>query len=96
VISEERLLKEWDVFVEELFLKILSAGGDDHAFAGADHRKQVRKRLSCSSAGFDDEMPFFLQRLLDGLRHLELAAPELIGGMRAREDSAGGEELVER
>jgi hypothetical protein len=30
------------------------------------------------------------------LRHLELAAPEFVGGMGACEHSAGREELVER
>jgi hypothetical protein len=40
-------------------------------------------------------MPAFLNRLFDGLSHLQLPRAELIGWMSAREQSAGRKELVE-
>ena len=94
--SKERMLQKWNVLVEKLFLQIFCAGGDDHALARADHRHQVRQSLSRACAGFNDQVPLFFQRLLDCLRHLQLSAAEFIRGMRAREHSAGSEELVER
>jgi hypothetical protein len=36
----------------------------------------------------------FFQSLLDRLRHLQLSATKFIRRMRARQHSAGGEELV--
>jgi hypothetical protein len=41
-------------------------------------------------------VPLFFQRLLDRLRHLQLPASEFIRRMRAREHSAGSEELLQR
>src|ERR1700676_5339716 len=41
-------------------------------------------------------MPLLFQRLLDRLRHLQLPATEFICRMRARQDSAGPEKLVQR
>ena len=34
----QMLLQEWDILEEELFLQVLGAGGDNHAFAAANHR----------------------------------------------------------
>jgi hypothetical protein len=39
---------------------------------------------------------FFLEGLLDGLRHLKLSTAKLVGRMGAREHASGREELVER
>ena len=57
----EVLLEEGNVFVEELLLQGLGAGGDDDALAGADHRKQIRQRLAGAGAGFDDQVAAFLR-----------------------------------
>ena len=51
------LLKEWDILEEELFLQVLGAGGNDHAFAAADHRQQVSQGLARSRSGLDDQVP---------------------------------------
>jgi hypothetical protein len=40
-------------------------------------------------------MPAFFQRLLDGLRHLQLSATKFVCRMGAREQSAGTEELMQ-
>ncbi len=93
--SKQGLLQERNVLVEKLFLQILGAGRDDHALAGANDWHQIGERLSCARTGFHDQVPLFFKCLLDGLRHLQLAAPEFIGGMRAGEHAAGGKELVE-
>ena len=91
--SKQRLLQERNVLVEKLFLQILGAGRDDHALAGANHRHQIGQRLSCARAGFHDQVPLFFKCLLDRLRHLQLAAPEFIGGMRAREHCRRGQRI---
>ena len=95
-VGEKRLLEKRDILMEELFLQILGAGGNDHALAGANHGHQIGQSLARAGAGFDDQVTLFFQRLLDGLRHLQLSAAKLVGGMGAREHAAGREELVER
>ena len=64
--------------------------------ARPDHWQQIGQRLSCASASFHDQVAFFFQRLLDRLRHLQLPAPKFVRRVRAGQNSAGGEELVER
>ena len=95
-VRKKRLLEKWDILVEELFLQILRAGGDDHALAGTNHRQQIGQGFARAGAGFDDQMTLFRQRLLDRLSHLQLSPAEFIGGMGAREQAARREELVER
>src|SRR5260370_6876817 len=93
---EKRLFEKWDVFMKELFLQILSSGRDNHALAATNHWHEVSQRFSSARACFDNQVSAFFEGLLDGLRHLELAAPKLIGRMCPREQSAGVEELVQR
>ena len=95
-VGKKRLFEKRDILVEELFLQILGAGGNDDALAGANDGHQVGQGLARSGAGFDDQMTLFFQRLLDGLRHLQLSAAKFVGGMGARKHSARREELVER
>ena len=95
-VREERLLQERNVFVEELLLQIFCAGGDDDALARANHRHQIGQRFAGAGAGFDDQVALFFERLLDGLRHLQLSATKFVSGMRARQHAAGREELVQR
>ena len=92
----ERLLKKRDVFIEELLLQILGSGRDDDAFARTNHRHQIGQRLAGAGARFHNQVPLFFQRLLDRLRHLQLAAAKFVGGMCARQNATGREELVER
>ena len=95
-VGKKRLLEKRDIFMEELFLQILGSGRNDDALAGANDRHQVGQRLARAGAGFDDQVTLFFQRLLDGLRHLQLSAAKFVGGMSARKHSARREELVER
>ena len=90
------MLEKRHVFVEELFLQILGTRGDDDALAGADHGQQIGESFAGTGAGFKDQVPLFRERLFDGLRHLQLAAPEFVGGMSLREHAPGGKEIVER
>src|SRR5574337_453759 len=90
------MLEKGNVFEEKLFLEVLGAGGNDHALARADRGQQVGKSFSGSRTGLDHEVTLLLDRLLDGLRHLQLAAAELVGRMRFRQRAAGRKELVER
>src|SRR6185312_8801161 len=48
---KKQLLKEWDILKEELFLQVLGAGGDNHAFAAADHRQQISQGLARACSG---------------------------------------------
>ena len=90
------LLKERYILEKELFLQVLGAGGDDYAFAAADYRQQIGQSLSRSRSRFHDQVPAFCERLFHGLRHLQLAATELIIRVRLAQQSAGGEELMQR
>jgi hypothetical protein len=92
----QRLLDKRNVFVKELLLQIFCSRRNDDAFARPDHGHQVRQRFASSCTGFHNQMPLFVERLLNGLRHLQLAPAEFIRRMRAREHSTGGEELVQR
>ncbi len=92
--SKQRMLKKRNILVEKLFLKILCAGRDDHPLARADHRHQIRQRLSRARAGFHNQVPLFFEGLLDPLRHLQLPPSEFISGMRVRKHSARRKELM--
>ena len=95
-VGKKRLFEKRDILMEKLFLKILGSGGNDDSLAGTNDGHQVGQRLARSSAGFDDQVTLFFQRLLDSLRHLQLPAAKFVGGMGARKHSARSEELVER
>ncbi len=95
-VGKKRLLEKRNILVEELFLQILGSGGNDDSLAGANDGHQVGQGLARAGAGFDDQVTLLFQRLLDGLRHLQLSAAKFVGGMSARKHSAGREELVER
>src|SRR6266700_1294028 len=79
-IRKERMLEKGNVFIEELLLQILCSCGDDDPFARANPRHQVSQRLASASAGFDNQMPLFPERLLYGLCHLKLASAEFVCG----------------
>ena len=95
-VGKKRLFEKRDILIEELFLQILGSGGNDDPLAGTNDGHQIGQRLAGSSAGFDDQVTLFFQRLLDGLRHLQLSPAKFVGGMGARKHSARSEELVER
>src|SRR5260370_32226815 len=90
------LLQEWNIFEEELFLQVLSAGRDDDAFAAADYREQVSQGFSGAGSGLDDQMPALGQRFFDGFTHLQLPAANLILRMGLAEQASGDKELVQR
>src|SRR5260370_36856715 len=90
------LLQEWNIFEEELFLQVLSAGRDDDAFAAADYREQVSQGFSGAGSGLDDQMPALGQRFFDGFSHLQLPAAKLILRMGLAEQASGGKELLQR
>src|SRR5579859_1528619 len=94
-VGEKRLLEEWDIFVEKLFLQILRSSRDDDALAGTNDGKEISQRLSGSSAGFDDQVSLFRQSLLDGLRHLQLPAAKFVGGVSLRELASRSEKAVQ-
>ena len=57
---------------------------------------RVRQSFAGAGTGFDDQVAALLQRLLDGLSHLQLAAAKLVRRMGARQHPARSEELVQR
>src|SRR5258707_9908250 len=72
------LLQEWDILKEELFLQVLGAGGNNHAFAAADHRQKIRQSLARSRAGLDNQVPSLNQSFFHRFRHLQLPTTELV------------------
>ncbi|MEZ5394787.1 MAG: hypothetical protein R2724_18435 [Bryobacterales bacterium] len=44
-LAAERIGEEGDIFVEELLLEVLGAGGDDNAFAGGDDGDEVGEEV---------------------------------------------------
>ena len=82
------MFEKRDILIEKLLLQILGAGGNDDALAGANHGQQIGQRLARAGASFDDQVPLLFERLLDGLRHLQLSAAEFVGGMGSRKHSA--------
>jgi hypothetical protein len=96
----EDAFEEWDILEEELFLQIFRAGGDDDALlalAGeAEGRQEVGEGFAGASAGFDDEVALVGEGGLYGAGHLELAGTVLKGEGGLREETAGGEEFLER
>ena len=92
--------EEGDVLEVELLLEVFGAGGDDDALlvlAGeAEGGEEVGEGFAGAGAGFDDEVTLVLEGLFDGSGHVVLAGAVLEGERGAGEESAGGEEVVER
>src|SRR5689334_9427562 len=84
-------LEKWDVFLHQLFLKVLRSGRDDHATIPTERGRhcgnEIRERLPRAGARLDDEMPLFLERAHHRPRHLHLARSILVLGMRPRDQS---------
>ncbi len=95
-LGKQRPLQRRDVFEEELLLQVLRSGRDDDALARADHRQEICQRFSGPGTGLDNQVTLLFERLFHGLRHLQLPAAKLVGGVRFREQAARREELVER
>src|SRR5262245_12581797 len=53
----ERLAQQRDVFEENLFLKVLRAGGNENTLAAQDRGHQIRERLPRACASFGNERP---------------------------------------
>ncbi len=91
----EVLFKEGNVLEEELLLKILGAGGDDHALAGKNRGDQIGQRLAGAGASLDDQVLFIGERGLDGFGHFELAVAIFVVGMPFGQQSPLAEELTD-
>ena len=89
----EMLLQKRNVFVEELLLQVLGAGGDHHAFAGEQRGDQIRERFSGAGAGVHQQVLFFGERGFHGFGHLQLPGAKLVARVPFREHSAPGEKL---
>src|SRR6185369_13748080 len=62
----QHLLEKWNVFLHQLFLQILRAGGNDDAPVATEGRgnggDEISERLSRAGTRLDDEMPLLLKR----------------------------------
>ena len=80
-LDRQHFFQDWNVFVQQLFLKINSVRGNDCLFVllqrEQDRRHQVSQRFTHSSARFDYQMLFFFQRLPHTRCHLLLLWTEL-------------------
>ena len=89
------LFEERNVFEEELLLKILGAGGNDHALAGENRGDQIGERFSGARAGLDDQVLLVGERALDRFGHLELPVAEFVVGVPLREQTLFRKELAD-
>src|SRR5262245_853241 len=81
----ERLAQQRDVFEEDLFLKILGAGGHEDALAAEDRRDQIRKGLARAGARFGDQRSATFDDLGDRGGHRALSLARLVVVNRTRQ-----------
>ena len=89
----ERLAQRRDVLEENLFLEILGAGRNQHAFALEDGGHEIGERLAGSGPGLREQHAALLEHLGDSGRHLDLAGASFEGRHRARERATGREHV---
>ncbi len=81
-LCRQRLLKKRNVFVHQLLLQVLGAGGDDDARAAAarrgDRGNEISERLAGPRSRFDDQMMLLLKRAQHGFGHVDLAGPMFV------------------
>ena len=91
------LLQERNVFVEELFLQVLGAGGDHHSLAREEGRDQIGERFAGAGARVHQQVAFLVERGFYRFGHFELAGAKLIARVPIRQHAlprkklAGGE-----
>ena len=93
--NAERFAQRGNVLEEDLFLKILRPGRNQHALAAENRRHQVGERLARAGAGFGEQDAAVLERARDGHRHRLLTAAGLEGGNVAGEGPAGREDGID-
>jgi len=81
----ERFAQDWDVFEEDLFLKILRAGGNEDTLAAEDRRDQIREGLPRACASFGDQRPAMLDDVGDRGCHGTLSLARLVVVNRTRQ-----------
>ena len=69
----ERLAKHREVLEVDLLLKILRAGGDEHALAAENGGHEIGERLARARAGFDEQHAAMLERAGHRFGHLRAA-----------------------
>ena len=92
----ERVAQRGNVLEVDLFLQVLGAGGDQHAFAAEDGGHEVGERLAGAGARFGEQDAAVLEDARHGRRHLDLSGARLEVGHRQRERAAGGEDGGDR
>ena len=88
-IRREMLLQEGHVLLEELLLKRFGGRRNDHAAAAANRGNQIRQRLACARARFDDDVLVLRESFVGNLRHGELRRPEFVSRMALFKQPAG-------
>src|SRR5690349_14840951 len=80
----ERLAEQRDVFEEDLFLKILRAGGYEDALAAENRGDQIREGFPRAGTGFSDQRAATLDDVRTGGGHgaLPLARLVVVNGTR--------------
>jgi hypothetical protein len=74
----KRFLQRGKVLEENLLLKVLGAGGDEHTLAAQDGGNQVGERLSGAGTGLGQQRPAVLDDGRDRLGHPALALARLV------------------
>ena len=96
----EHRLQKGNVLLNQLFLQVDRVGGNDDAIVffaedRLDGRHEVGERLADAGAGLDQQMPFAVDGVGDGVGHLHLLGPALevgpeTGNRAARAKDGGG------
>ena len=83
--TSEGVAEDREILEVDLFLKILRAGGQEHAASAENGGNQIRERLAGAGAGFDQQHAAVFK--VDGHRlgHLALRGPDFECGQRLRE-----------
>ena len=78
----QHALEKGNVFLHQLFLEILGAGGDDDATApaecGGNRRNKISERLASARSRFNDQMLTTFERTHHRPRHFNLAGTMLV------------------
>src|SRR5262249_7392039 len=86
--------KQRNVFVEDLVLKCLGAGGHEQPASVHQRGEQVSEGLTGSGSRLDDDVVLLCERARHGFRHPHLRGPKLVIGKALLEKTAWLEELT--
>ncbi len=92
--NPERFFEQRHVLGHDLLLQCLGRGGDHHLLAAEDGGHQVRERLAGPCSRLDEQRMLARERVLDRLRHRDLAGPVLVAREALAQQRPGSEDVA--